>query len=383
MSKRRQRRSAALHAPQAHAPLVAGEPVQPPVAEGPRAAPPRLGHARLRLVAFAALCAIAVLVAGTSLLIAAQHARARTRGAPATAAASDALASLSAQPHLLFLVSDGDVSRQVALLPLNEPDATPLLTPLSCQRVYFAAGRGLCLGTDPYRGGAFIFDSSFTVLHRLTINGLASRVRVSPDGRYGSMTVFVQGDSYANGAFSTRTEIVDMAAGTPVADLEDFTVLRDGSPWRAQDFNFWGITFARDSNRFYATLGSGGTTYLVAGDIAARQVRVLTTNVECPSLSPDNTRIAFKKRLPGGNGRTWQPYVLDLATMSETALAETHNVDDQIEWLDNDHVLYSLPDQGPPATIRPDLWTVPADGSGTPRRLAIRAFSPAVVRSAP
>ena len=61
-------------------------------------------------------------------------------------------------------------------------------------------------------------------------------------------------------------------------------------------------------------------------------------------------------------------------------LSETRNIDDQIEWLDDGNVLYSLPDEGPPATIRPDLWTVPADGTGAPRRLVIRAQSPAVVR---
>jgi hypothetical protein len=228
-------------------------------------------------------------------------------------------------------------------------------------------------------GGAFIFDSSFNVLHRLTVNGIASRVRVSPDGRYGAMTVFVQGHSYADGAFSTLTELVDMASGTEMANLEDFTVIRDGSAWRAQDFNFWGVTFARDANRFYATLASGGQTYLVEGDLAARQMRVVTTNVECPSLSPDNTRIAFKRRLPGGGGRLWQPYVLDLASLAETPLPEVHNVDDQLEWLDNATVLYSLPDPGPPATIRPDLWAVKADGTGAPQRIATSAFSPAVV----
>src|SRR5207253_2724047 len=43
-------------------------------------------------------------------------------------------------------------------------------------------------------------------------------------------------------------------------------------------------------------------------------------------------------------------------------------------------VMYFLPDEGPPATIRPDLWSVPADGSGAPQRLQIAAFSPAAVR---
>ena len=68
-------------------------------------------------------------------------------------------------------------------------------------------------------------------------------------------------------------------------------------------------------------------------------------------------------------------------TMAEIPLsAETRNVDDQIEWLDDRHILYALPDEGPPATIRPDIWMLPVDGSGPPRRLLSGAMSPVVVR---
>ena len=64
-------------------------------------------------------------------------------------------------------------------------------------------------------------------------------------------------------------------------------------------------------------------------------------NVECPSLSPDGTRIAYKKRT-GSSSTPWHLTVLDLATMRETPLAETRSVDDQVEWLDDDHVLYGV-----------------------------------------
>jgi hypothetical protein len=129
------------------------------------------------------------------------------------------------------------------------------------------------------------------------------------------------------------------------------------------------VTFSRDSNRFYATMQTAGKTYLVKGDIARRQLRVLHENVECPSLSPDETRVAYKKRVgPSGD---WRLAVLDLQTMHETELAETRNVDDQAEWLDDDHVLYGLEAQ---------VWSVPADGSGHPRRFLSDALSPAVQR---
>src|SRR4051812_43445825 len=120
--------------------------------------------------------------------------------------------------------------------------------------------------------------------------------------------------------------------------MEDFAVWRDGTRFQSADFNFWGVTFARDSDRFYATLGSGRKTYLIEGDVPTRQARVLRENVECPSLSPDNTRIAFKKQVGSGGRSQWRLYVLDLATMSEIPLAEVSDVDDQVEWLDDGQV---------------------------------------------
>jgi hypothetical protein len=75
----------------------------------------------------------------------------------------------------------------------------------------------------------------------------------------------------------------------------------------------------------------------------------------------------------------WRLYVLDLATMTERPLSESRNVDDQAEWADNSHVFYYLRDDGPPATIRPDVWTVSVDSAESPQRLWKQAFSPAVV----
>jgi hypothetical protein len=156
-------------------------------------------------------------------------------------------------------------------------------------------------------------------------------------------------------------------------------VWRDGEQFRGVDFNFWGVTFARDSNRFYATLGSGGRTYLLEGNLAAREARVLRENVECPSLSPDNTRIAFKKRTGGIiSPVTWRLSILDLRTLDDRPLAETRSVDDQAEWLDDHHILYALPDRAS-ATAVTTTWVVPADGSGEPRPLLQNAYSPVVV----
>ncbi|MGH2942961.1 MAG: TolB-like translocation protein, partial [Solirubrobacteraceae bacterium] len=219
---------------------------------------------------------------------------------------------------------------------------------------------------------ARVFGAELRARAEVKVDGdIPSRARVSPDGRLGSVTLFVTGHSYADLAgFSTATTLIDLRRGTKIANLEDFTVTRDGAAIAAPDVNYWGVTFARGDDRFYATLATGGKLYLVEGSIRARTMKTIHPGVECPSLSPDETRIAYKKRV-GAGGKRWRLYVLDLRTMRETALAETRSVDDQPEWLDDDHVLYGLDET---------IMQMPADGSGRPARYAPRGESPTVVR---
>jgi hypothetical protein len=191
--------------------------------------------------------------------------------------------------------------------------------------------------------------------------------------------VFVTGHSYASAGFSTQTLVYDTTSGA-ATDLEGFTITRDGSQIQSPDLNFWGVTFA-GGPRFYATLGTGGHTYLVDGDLQRHTARVLRDGVECPSLSPDGTRIVYKARVAGSGDRRWRLHVLDLGTMSDTALGETRSVDDQSEWLDDRTVLYGLNDEGPPATLDVNLWALPVAG-GAPTLYLRHAASPAVQRDA-
>ena len=240
---------------------------------------------------------------------------------------------------------------------------------LSCERVYYAAGHGICMGVAPSGVDytATIFNDRLEGEATISLNGLPSRARVSADGRYGAMTVFVSGDSYLTSptAFSTRTSIVDMKTGEQVAQLEQFSVSKDCMPFDAVDFNFWGITFAKDPNRFYATLGTSGDHYLVEGNVRERSLRVLRDGVECPSLSPDNRQIAYKSRI--GDSERWRLRVLDLATLEDHAVAESKSIDDQPEWLDNGTLAYS---------DETNVYTVPADGSGEAKLLVRDATSP-------
>jgi hypothetical protein len=292
--------------------------------------------------------------------------------------ADGAAAKLVSRPYLAFRNMARDGYGRVALTPLARPDGPRAQTELSCERVYVAAGRGICLRAD--RGvltsyDAVLFDRRFRELATIELAGTPSRARVSPDGRLAAYTVFVTGHSYANGRFSTRTAIVDAATGRELLELEQLRVLHGDRRIRSPDFNFWGVTFARRPGRFYATLGTKGHTYLVEGDLHRREARILRDGVECPSLSPDGTRIAFKERSNGGPGPVrWRIAVLELRSGRVTRLAERQNVDDQVEWLDTAHVLYGLPAEDGSA----DLWAAAADGAGPPRIVARGAWSPAV-----
>jgi hypothetical protein len=240
---------------------------------------------------------------------------------------------------------------------------------LACERVYYAGGRGICMGVaaSGVDYDATIFDSKLKPIDKISLTGLPSRARVSADGRYGAMTVFVTGDSYleSSSAFATRTTIVDMSDGREVAQLERFDVSKDGHSFDAVDFNFWGVTFAKDPNRFYATLGTGGEHYLVEGDVRDKSMRVLRDGVECPSLSPDNQRIAYKSRI--GDENRWRLRVLDLDTLADHGVAESHSIDDQVEWLDDDTLAYS---------DETNVYTVPANGGGEAKLLVRNATSP-------
>ncbi|MSO56129.1 MAG: hypothetical protein EXQ55_04305 [Acidobacteria bacterium] len=186
-------------------------------------------------------------------------------------------------------------------VPLDAPERDRATTRLVCDRVSFATGNGLCLHPEAGFFGLFTSYSAILLDNTLkprgvpiTLEDRPSLTRVAPDGHVGANTMFIIGDDYG-ASFSTRTTLVDLRSGDQIGDLEQFITWRDGERVRAQDFNFFGATFARDGNVFYASLLTGGATYLVRGDLASRRLTVLRENVECPSLSPNNREIALKK----------------------------------------------------------------------------------------
>ncbi|WP_033292469.1 PD40 domain-containing protein [Amycolatopsis jejuensis] len=298
---------------------------------------------------------------------------ASTRDAPAVAAAD----GLNLDTGILFVSTAPDSKGRLALVPKNNPGGPRALSALTCLRAYAAGGTGVCLRQDGALATfqAAILDRKLAVERTIPLVGVPNRTRISADGRRVAWTVFVAGDSYNNGRFSTRAGLIDLKREDTVDSLEFLSVTLDGHPYTAADLNFWGITFAADENTFYSTMSTAGHRYLVKGDIAAKSVHTIAQNVECPSLSPDGTRIAFKSAIDGDPAKGWRLSVLDLASGRRTELAETRSVDDQPAWLTANAIGYAVPRN----TSDADVWTVPADGTGAPHLLIPHAESPAAV----
>jgi hypothetical protein len=194
-----------------------------------------------------------------------------------------------------------------------------------------------------------------------------------------STTTFVAGHSYSGSSFSTET-IIRRDSGDVVGSIEEFSTTVDGQPLTTVDRNYWGVTFV-DDETFYATAASTtlGKTWLVKGSISERTMTSIRSDAECPSISPDHTRVAYKTRHGNRAPGQWRIAVYNLATGHETSTAETRSVDDQVEWLDDSTVLYALPREGSEDAVS-DIWQVRADGAGSPSFFIPQATSPAVVR---
>jgi hypothetical protein len=269
----------------------------------------------------------------------------------------------------------------VAVAPLDDPDGARAFTGAVCDRVYATSDGASCLNTE--RGVVTTYESSrldpaWQRVATEPLAGIPSRTRISPDGTLVATTSFVAGHSYMTVGFSTATEI-HTSGGTPFGNLEKFQLVLDGKDVKPTDRNIWGVTFAPDDRTFYATVGTGGRTYLVEGDLEAKTLTSIAQDVECPSLSPDGTKIAFKELGTVQGQKGWTPAVLDLATGERTVLAgETRNVDDQIEWLDDDTVLYGLPRTDEPGVT--DVWSLDTTVAAEPQLFIEQAWSPSVVR---
>lgn len=329
---------------------------------------------RIGLVALVSLVALLVPVA---YVLAARQGPSATEVTPAHDIGAPTTA-LPDRPRLFFRSTESSTYGLLSAVPRSAPTDKPVATDRTCQRMDARAGRIVCVDVD--QGfldtvHARVLDEDLREVHELPLKGVPSRVRLSPDGTLVAVTVFVAGHSYTTAGFSTSTTIWDTGTGEQVAELERFRFRRDGEVVDAVDRNFWGVTFSRDGTTFYATMGTQGRTYLVRGALHTRSGETVTDGVECPALSPDETRVAFKQRRPGDVIR-WTLGVLDLRTGKRTVLPVEGDVDDQPYWFDASTVAYGQARGSTGAdAARQDTWIVAADGSAPPELLREDAWS--------
>ena len=157
-----------------------------------------------------------------------------------------------------------------------------------------------------------------------------------------------------------------MASGKQIGQLEQFDVSKDGQPFDAVDFNFWGVTFApRLRTASTRPSAPAGITTWSRATSAARSMRVLRDGVECPSLSPDGKQIAYKSRI--GDENRWRLRVLDLARWPTTPSPRRARSTIRSSGWTTSTLAYS---------DGIDVYTVPADGSGEAKLLVRDATSP-------
>lgn len=277
---------------------------------------------------------------------------------------------------LMFVDLDGGQDR-VTSVKAAALDGPRTVTSLRCQRFYRAAATSVCLrlaGLGPSYEAA-VMSADGAVVRAIPLPGIPSRARVSASGNIVSWTSFVSGDSYTvPGGFSTRSGVFDLRTGEVTESIEHFTATINGRVTTAVDVNYWGITVSADDRTFYATLATGGRTYLVRGDLAAKTVQAIGQNAECPSLSPDGTKVAYKRR--ANRVEPWDLVVMDLATGKENVLPGTAGIDDQAAWVSDTAIAYGAVKDGKPGAV----FLVPADGSAPPRPVILNAASPVPVR---
>lgn len=251
------------------------------------------------------------------------------------------------------------------------------LTQLSCERIDRNANGGICLSQDAGVGGSgrgFILDSALNPTRGFSLHR-PSRAAVSPDGSVVAWTGFTLGHSYlSEGDFATLTQLIAVDRGLAVDVESGFTTLLDGEEYFDETRNYWGVSFV-DNDHFYATLGAEGETVIVEGRISTSTLEVKWYDATCPEVSPDGSTVVVKEQ----RGDAFRLVAIDVESGVRRLLGETRSVDDQVEFLDDDTILYGLPNPDEGTVEQPafDIWALDLTPGAEPRLLLPFADSPA------
>jgi len=254
----------------------------------------------------------------------------------------------------------------------------------TCERFHIAGTTGICLDGPQVLGryAMEILDFSDPALPLLwsSTTTLPSRTRVSADQEWASSTVFLEGSGYQDlGGFSTIAWIIHLE-GDRQATGVDAMIIEDAEPHHGDPAaNFWGVSFGQNGN-FWVTGAFGEHVELLQGSAADKTLQPTGIEGSCPSLSPDGSTLVYKRQLESGD---YQLVAMDLANGDVWDLGETRPVDDQVEWLDEDTILYGMHAEdwtGDAVDPEFDTWRIDIAPGSRPELFAPQGDSPAVVR---
>lgn len=266
---------------------------------------------------------------------------------------------------------------EYGLVGYIDPAGERHITELECTRLDLNEAVGICLSATAGLGGTgrgLLLDPGLNPTLRFNVNR-PDRAATSPDGAVVAWTGFSLGHSYLNpGEFATTTQLISVERSLGVNLQDDFVTYDDGLVVQDISINFWGVTFV-DSDRFYATMGTASGTVIVEGRASNSRMDVVFEDATCPEVSPDGRTIVAKER----RGDFMQVVAIDVATGDRRDLGEIRSVEDQVEWADDDTILYALPNPDEGTNSQPvfDVWALDIAPGSTPRMIIPFADSPA------
>lgn len=293
-------------------------------------------------------------------------------------------------------------------------DGERLPVGVACHRVHATAGRAVCEAptgnqVDPERTEAVLLELAPGGVHPLGYLdvGHASSARVAPDGTLGAATVYgeVEDDDEEEAAEEEEAageegeeegeqEEAPLTATTTITreTSDGVRFLRLGEDFGRDGVapNWRDVTFAPSGDSFFVAAGLGDDAEIWRGEVSDRRLDPYLAGFERPSLSPDG-HVLVVTRPGGASDDGGQLVAIDLATGARTVLAgERRPVADQVEWFDDDTILYAVPRAGTGdgdetgagrGRRRSDVWSLDLRPGARPERLLVDAESPSVVRA--